>query len=70
VQDALDEGLPSIKKVFVMKRTENLEDLAPTDIILDDAIKGFSTYCPAEIMNAEDPLFILYTSGSTGKPKV
>ena len=52
-----------------MKRTENLEDLAPTDIILDDAIKGFSTYCPAEIMNAEDPLFILYTSGSTGKPK-
>ena len=69
VQDALNEGLPSIKKVFVMKRTENLEDLAPTDIILDDAIKGFSTYCPAEIMNAEDPLFILYTSGSTGKPK-
>ena len=25
--------------------------------------------CPAEEMNAEDPLFILYTSGSTGKPK-
>ncbi len=25
--------------------------------------------CPPEIMNAEDPLFILYTSGSTGKPK-
>jgi len=69
VQDALNEGLPSIKKVFVMKRTENLEDLAPTDIILDDAIKSFSTHCPAEIMNAEDPLFILYTSGSTGKPK-
>ncbi|HET7709934.1 MAG TPA: acetate--CoA ligase [Sphingomicrobium sp.] len=28
-----------------------------------------STDCPAEVMNAEDPLFILYTSGSTGKPK-
>ena len=69
MQDALNEGLPSIKKVFVMKRTENLEDLAPTDIILDDAIKSFSTHCPPEIMNAEDPLFILYTSGSTGKPK-
>ncbi len=27
------------------------------------------TQCPAEVMNAEDPLFILYTSGSTGKPK-
>lgn len=25
--------------------------------------------CPVEVMNAEDPLFILYTSGSTGKPK-
>jgi acetyl-CoA synthetase len=28
-----------------------------------------SADCPAEVMNAEDPLFILYTSGSTGKPK-
>ena len=28
-----------------------------------------SEECPPEIMNAEDPLFILYTSGSTGKPK-
>ena len=69
VTDALNEGLPSIKKVFVMKRTENLESLAPTDIILDDAIKTCSTECPPEIVNAEDPLFILYTSGSTGKPK-
>ncbi|OCC22453.1 acetate--CoA ligase [Croceicoccus estronivorus] len=25
--------------------------------------------CPCEVMDAEDPLFILYTSGSTGKPK-
>ncbi|HWJ39376.1 MAG TPA: AMP-binding protein, partial [Sphingomicrobium sp.] len=30
---------------------------------------GLSTECNPEIMNAEDPLFILYTSGSTGKPK-
>ena len=28
-----------------------------------------SPECDAEIMSAEDPLFILYTSGSTGKPK-
>ncbi len=33
--------------------------------LLDEA----EAYCPIEIMDAEDPLFILYTSGSTGKPK-
>ena len=32
-------------------------------------MKDFSTDCKPQMMNAEDPLFILYTSGSTGKPK-
>jgi len=39
------------------------------DILYSDARDGLSTDCNPEIMNAEDPLFILYTSGSTGKPK-
>jgi len=39
------------------------------DIWWGDAMKGVSAECPAEVMGAEDPLFILYTSGSTGKPK-
>jgi acetyl-CoA synthetase len=30
---------------------------------------GIDSYCPSEILDSEDPLFILYTSGSTGKPK-
>ena len=34
-----------------------------------EAREDVSPDCPPEIMNAEDPLFILYTSGSTGKPK-
>ncbi len=34
-----------------------------------EAIKNVADTCPYEVMNAEDPLFILYTSGSTGKPK-
>ena len=34
-----------------------------------DIVASESTDCPAEAMDAEDPLFILYTSGSTGKPK-
>ena len=39
------------------------------DIWWHDAMAGASADCPAEEMDAEDPLFILYTSGSTGKPK-
>ncbi|WP_179344803.1 acetate--CoA ligase [Winogradskyella ursingii] len=69
VDEAL-EDCPNIKSVLVAKRINsniNMQDgrdhwLQP---LLDNANQDF----PAEIMNAEDPLFILYTSGSTGKPK-
>jgi len=39
------------------------------DIWWHDAVNGISNKCEPEMMDAEDPLFILYTSGSTGKPK-
>jgi len=39
------------------------------DVWYDEVMVQASADCPAEPMNAEDPLFILYTSGSTGKPK-
>jgi acetyl-CoA synthetase len=39
------------------------------DVWLHDELKHVGKHCPAEEMDAEDPLFILYTSGSTGKPK-
>jgi acetyl-CoA synthetase len=39
------------------------------DVWYHEACEAASAECPAEAMNAEDPLFILYTSGSTGKPK-
>ena len=36
---------------------------------LDELAKTQRPYCPCEVMDSEDPLFILYTSGSTGRPK-
>ena len=69
VQDALDEGLHSVKKVFVMQRTSNVRSLKSSDVILDEALASFDPNCHPEEMESEDPLFILYTSGSTGKPK-
>ena len=62
-----DNQCPSVRTVFVMKRTENLDDLHSSDIILDEAISNIDDTCEPETMNSEDPLFILYTSGSTGK---
>ena len=67
--DALND-CPSIKKVLVVKRTgTNIPFNYNRDIWWHEAMKKSSEICKPEIMNAEDPLFILYTSGSTGKPK-
>jgi acetyl-CoA synthetase len=73
VKAVVDEALEktkTIENVIVFKRTgEDVEMKSGRDIWWHDAIKGQSTECPAEEMDAEDMLFILYTSGSTGKPK-
>ncbi|MBC7465316.1 MAG: acetate--CoA ligase [Bdellovibrio sp.] len=60
----------TVQKVLVVQRTGNKIDWNPAlDVWYHDEIKKVSSDCKAEVMNAEDPLFILYTSGSTGKPK-
>lgn len=62
-----------VDSVVVVKRLENFEVpmTAGRDFWWQDEMKAsdISDSCPAEPMDAEDPLFILYTSGSTGKPK-
>ncbi len=59
-----------VETVLVVRRTGTpIAMTAGRDVYYDEAAAQVSTDCPAEPMNAEDPLFILYTSGSTGKPK-
>ena len=61
---------PNLKKTIVVQNTGNpVEWNTGRDIWYHQAMEQVSDQCPAEPMDAEDPLFILYTSGSTGKPK-
>jgi acetyl-CoA synthetase len=61
---------PDVHTVFVVKRTGGEVPFDERrDVWYHNAMAEASPACPAEEMDAEDPLFILYTSGSTGKPK-
>ncbi len=68
-----DEALascPAVHTVIVIRHTgADVPWKNGRDIVCREALTKASTDCPAEEMDAEDPLFILYTSGSTGKPK-
>ncbi|WP_299683302.1 acetate--CoA ligase [uncultured Tenacibaculum sp.] len=69
VDEALEE-CPCIENVLVVKRINSeINIVEGRDQWLQPLLDEASDECEAEIMNAEDPLFILYTSGSTGKPK-
>ena len=64
------EECPSVHSVIVVKRTGgDITWNTQKDIWYHDLVQGQSDNCPIEIIDSEDPLFILYTSGSTGKPK-
>ena len=69
----VDEALKqctSVGSVIVVRATGGAVEMMPgRDLWLDEAALEVMPDCPPEVMNAEDPLFILYTSGSTGKPK-
>ncbi|HOZ74024.1 MAG TPA: acetate--CoA ligase [Flavobacterium sp.] len=69
VDEAL-EKCPCVTKVLVVKRTNtNVHMKEGRDQWIQPLLDAASDNNVAEIMDAEDPLFILYTSGSTGKPK-
>ncbi|WP_405206057.1 acetate--CoA ligase [Aquimarina sp. LLG6339-5] len=69
VDDAL-EDCPGIKSVLVVKRIKSdIQMKSDRDEWLQPLLDSADAQCIPEVMDAEDPLFILYTSGSTGKPK-
>ena len=70
VVDVALQECPSVLNVIVYKRTgEKIDMQQGRDIWWHEEMESASAECAAEIMDSEDPLFILYTSGSTGKPK-
>jgi len=73
IDDALVQ-CPFVKRVIVLTRTHTpVSMIKGRDVWWEDEVRKVESMgnpdCPAEPMDAEDPLFILYTSGSTGKPK-
>jgi len=68
--DAAVATCDSVETVIIKKRTgEKVNMIEGRDFWWDELCQGVSTENIAEIMDSEDPLFILYTSGSTGQPK-
>jgi acetyl-CoA synthetase len=69
VDEALND-CECINTVLVVKRiNSDIQIKEGRDKWLQPLLDKASDVCPPEIMDAEDPLFILYTSGSTGSPK-
>jgi acetyl-CoA synthetase len=64
------ESCPRVHTCLVIQRTSgDIKWSEGRDVWYHDASNNVSSECHPEIMDSEDPLFILYTSGSTGKPK-
>lgn len=69
VDEALEQ-CPSVSRVIVYNHLNWMPEMqSGRDVWWHEEIEQVDSTCPAEVMDAEDPLFILYTSGSTGKPK-
>ncbi len=75
LKDIADEALSSeagkvVENVVVYQRTQHeVNWIEGRDHWYHDLSDGVSKVCDTEVMDSEDPQFILYTSGTTGRPK-
>jgi len=73
LKDTVDAALlkcPQVRHVLVFKNTDvSVEWTAQRDHWFHEISKQLGSICEPEVMDSEDPLFLLYTSGSTSKPK-
>ena len=73
LKENVDEALvdcPNVHTVLIITRTgKEISWDEKVDVRYEDISRDVPNMCEPEIMDSEDPLFILYTSGSTGKPK-
>lgn len=69
VVDEAVQDLPTVEKIIVAQRQDDNLTLSDRELDFASLVESQPTECPAEVLDAEDPLFILYTSGTTGKPK-
>ena len=72
LKSIVDEAITNcdcVESVIVLNKINSGITLNKNEKWWHDELNKVNDNCPAEIVDSEDPLFILYTSGSTGKPK-
>ena len=69
ISDEAVKGLDFLEHIIVWRREDQKPDLGPKETDFNQMLSENSIYSDPEVMESEDPLYILYTSGTTGKPK-